>query len=176
MRMERAGHVYPPYRIKPDRALARKLMAGLGLDGEPVRVPPTYMIFLRGETLGVDLFTDLDIPRQKALHGGQRYEWFAPVTVGRRARCHREGREDQEKQGKRGPIWFADVSFEYRRTRDGSAGIARGHAPREAIVRLPWQFASLATFCSRNHCRRPAASGVAVFSRGTQDPNPDPCR
>src|SRR3990170_43283 len=79
MRMDRLGHVYPAYRIKPDRMLARKFMVGLGVDGEPERVPPTYMIFLRGETLGVDLFKDLDIPRQKALHGGQRYEWFAPL-------------------------------------------------------------------------------------------------
>src|SRR6187431_3238012 len=80
MRMDRAGHVYPPYRLRPNRRLAKQFLTGLGLTDGPDRVPPTYMIFLRGETLGVDLFKDLDIPRQKALHGGQRYEWFAPVT------------------------------------------------------------------------------------------------
>ena len=118
MRMERAGHVYPPYRIKPDRVLARALMAGLGLDSEPERVPPTYMIFLRGEALGVDLFEDLDIPRQKALHGGQRYEWFAPIDWDDELEVTARVEKISEKQGKRGPIWFADVAFEYRRTRD----------------------------------------------------------
>jgi MaoC dehydratase-like protein len=119
MRMERAGHVYPPYRIKPDRALARQFMAGLGFDREPERVPPTYMIFLRGEQLGVDLFTDLDIPRQKALHGGQRYEWFEPLSWEDELAVTATVDKIAEKQGKRGPIWFADVTFEYRRTRDG---------------------------------------------------------
>jgi hypothetical protein len=118
MHMERAGHVYPPYRIKPDRALARLFMTGLGIDGEPDRVPPTYMIFLRGETLGVDLFKDLDIPRQKALHGGQRYEWFEPITWDDEFAVTAKVEKISEKQGKRGPIWFADVSFEYRRVRD----------------------------------------------------------
>jgi N-terminal half of MaoC dehydratase len=118
MRMERTGHVYPPYRIKPDRALARHLMAGLGLDGVPDRVPPTYMNFLRGETSGVDLFTDLDIPRQKALHGGQRYEWFEPILWDDEYAVTAKVEKISEKQGKRGPIWFADVAFEYRRARD----------------------------------------------------------
>lgn len=118
MRMERAGHVYPAYRIKPDRKLARQLMAGLGVDGEPERVPPTYMIFLRGETLGVDLFEDLDIPRQKALHGGQRYEWFGPISWDDELAVIAKVDRITEKQGKRGPIWFADVTFEYRRIRD----------------------------------------------------------
>jgi len=119
MRMERAGHCYPPYRIKPDRGLAKKLMAGLGLDDEPARVPPTYMIFLRGEALGVDLFGDLDIPRHKALHGGQRYEWFEPVDWDDELEVHAKVDKLIEKQGKGGAIWFADVSFEYRRVRDG---------------------------------------------------------
>lgn len=118
MRMDRLGHAYPPYRIKPDRTLARQFMAGLGIDGDPQRVPPTYMIFLRGETLGVDLFTDLDIPRQKALHGGQRYEWFEPITWDDELDVHAKVDKITEKQGKRGPIWFADVTFEYRRVGD----------------------------------------------------------
>lgn len=118
MRMERSGHAYPPYRLKPDRALARKFMAGLGIDGEPERVPPTYMIFLRGETLGVDLFKDLDIPRQKALHGGQRYEWFEAIGWDDELDVHAKVGKIVEKQGKRGPVWFADVTFDYRRVRD----------------------------------------------------------
>jgi len=118
MRMERSGHSYPPYRLKPDRALARKFMAGLGIDGDPERVPPTYMIFLRGETLGVDLFADLDIPRQKALHGGQRYEWFKPIGWDDELAVHAKVDKIVEKQGKRGPVWFADVTFDYRRVSD----------------------------------------------------------
>jgi hypothetical protein len=118
MRMDRVGHVYPPYRLKPDRALARKLMSGLGIDRTPDRVPPTYMIFLRGEGLGVDLFTDLDIPRQKALHGGQRYEWFAQLDWDEEVAVTATVDKIVEKQGKRGPVWFADVRFDYRRVRD----------------------------------------------------------
>jgi N-terminal half of MaoC dehydratase len=118
MRMERAGHVYPRYRIKPDRALARALIAGLGFDSEPEHVPPTYMIFLRGETFGVDLFEDLDIPREKALHGGQRYEWFAPIAWDDELEVTTRIEKISEKQGKRGPIWFADVALEYHRVDD----------------------------------------------------------
>ena len=118
MRMDRAGHVYPPYRIKPNRGLAKQFLVGLGLDAEPQSVPPTYMIFLRGETLGVDLFKDLDIPREKALHGGQRYEWFAPVTWEDELKVTATVDKIVEKQGKRGPVWFADARFDYRRASD----------------------------------------------------------
>jgi len=118
MRMDQAGHVYPPYRIKPDRALARQFLTGLGLPTDPDKVPPTYMIFLRGESLGVDLFKDLDIPRQKALHGGQRYEWFAPIGWDDELNVTATIEKITEKQGKRGPVWFADVRFDYRRAGD----------------------------------------------------------
>jgi hypothetical protein len=123
MRMERSGHVYRPYRLRPDRALARQFMAGLGFEIEPVNVPPTYLIFLRGETLGVDLFKDLDISRLKALHGGQRYEWFAPITWDDELEVTATVDKITEKQGKRGPIWFADVRFEYRRASDGMLAV-----------------------------------------------------
>jgi hypothetical protein len=119
MRMDRLGYIYPSYRIKPDRTLARKFMAGLGVESGPEQVPPTYMIFLRGETLGVDLFKDLDIPRQKALHGGQRYEWFEPISWDDELDVRAKVDKISEKQGKRGPIWFADITFEYRRATDG---------------------------------------------------------
>jgi len=76
------------------------------------------MIFLRGETLGVDLFADLDIPRQKALHGGQRYEWFEPIGWDDELAVHAKVDNIVEKQGKRGPVWFADVTFDYRRVSD----------------------------------------------------------
>jgi hypothetical protein len=111
------GHVYPPYRLQPDRGLARKFMTALGAEDDGT-VPPTYLIFLRGETLGVDLFRDLDIARQKALHGGQRYEWFAPVRFEDELAVTARIDRITEKQGKRGPVWFADVSFEYRRAAD----------------------------------------------------------
>jgi hypothetical protein len=119
MRQEQAGHVYPPYRLKPDRSLARQLMAGMGIEKEQERVPPTYMIFLRGEALGVDLFKDLDIPRQKALHGGQRYEWFEPISWDDELDVTAKVDKITEKQGKRGLVWFADITFEYCRARDG---------------------------------------------------------
>lgn len=120
MRMERAGHVYPPFRVRPDRSLARKMAAGMGVDADPEHVPPTYMIFLRGETRGVNLFADLDIPRQKALHGGQRYEWYGPIGWDDEIDVTVKIDEIIEKQSKRGPIWFANVSFEYRRASDGA--------------------------------------------------------
>ena len=33
MNMQLEGKVYPPYRLKPDRALAAKMLAGQGLAG-----------------------------------------------------------------------------------------------------------------------------------------------
>jgi hypothetical protein len=118
MRVERAGHVYPAFRVRPDRTLAKKMMAGMGIDADPEHVPPTYMIFLRGESRGVNLFADLDIPRQKALHGGQRYEWYGPIGWDDEFDVTVKINEIIEKQSKRGPIWFANVSFEYRRAGD----------------------------------------------------------
>ncbi|MBZ0148839.1 MAG: MaoC family dehydratase N-terminal domain-containing protein [Pseudorhodoplanes sp.] len=119
MKSAMQGHVYPPYRLQPNRELARKFMAALGVDKDPVSVPPTYLIFLRGETLGVDLFRDLDIPREKALHGGQRYEWFAPLNFEDELDVTARIDKITEKQGKRGAVWFADITFEYRRANDG---------------------------------------------------------
>lgn len=118
MRLDLEGKIYPPFRLVPDRAMAAAMYRAMGL-AEPDAVPPAYLLFLRGETRGVDLFADLDIPRARALHGGQRYEWRAPVgwddaldvtaTVTRLA----------AKEGKGGRLWFADVRFDYRRARDG---------------------------------------------------------
>lgn len=121
MRTELQGRTYPPYRLRPDRDKARKLMDALGAPDDNT-LPLTYLIFLRGETLGVDLFKDLDIPREKALHGGQRYEWFAPVTFDDELSVTATIDRVTEKQGKRGPIWFADVSFEYRKA-DGELAL-----------------------------------------------------
>lgn len=114
MRAELQGRAYPPYTLRPDRDKATKFMAALGVPYNG-KVPLTYLIFLRGETLGVDLFKDLDIPREKALHGGQRYEWFAPITFDDELSVVATIDKVIEKQGKRGPVWFADVSFEYRK-------------------------------------------------------------
>ncbi len=116
MRSELQGHTYDPFLIQPSRDLARKFLTALGAEDDG-HVPLTYLVFLRGETRGVDLFTDLDIPREKALHGGQRYEWFAPVTFDDELSVTAHIDKVVEKQSKRGPIWFADVSFEYRKTR-----------------------------------------------------------
>ncbi|HEY7608104.1 MAG TPA: MaoC family dehydratase N-terminal domain-containing protein [Alphaproteobacteria bacterium] len=114
MNMQLEGKVYPPYRLKPDRALAAKMLAGQGLADAPTTVPPTYFIFLRGETRGVDLFTDLDIPREKALHAGQRYEWLAPIGWDDEVEVTARIASLAEKQGKGGKLWFADVEYEYR--------------------------------------------------------------
>jgi hypothetical protein len=114
MRVELQGRVYPPYKLRPDRDKARQFMAALG-EAESSKPPLTYLVFLRGETLGVDLFKDLDIPREKALHGGQRYEWFAPISFDDELNVTATIEKVIEKAGKRGAIWFADVSFEYRK-------------------------------------------------------------
>ena len=114
MNMQLAGKVYPPYRLRPDRALAAKMLAGQGLAGDAAEVPPTYFIFLRGAPHGVDLFTDLDIPREKALHGGQRYEWHAPIAWNDEVEVTARIASLAEKQGKAGKLWFADVEYEYR--------------------------------------------------------------
>ncbi|MGD9920785.1 MAG: MaoC family dehydratase N-terminal domain-containing protein [Pseudorhodoplanes sp.] len=133
MRAELQGRIYPPYRLRPDRYKASKLTAALGLAADD-RVPLTYLIFLRGETLGVDLFKDLDIPREKALHGGQRYEWFAPVTFDDELSVTATNRQsDREtEQARADPVrrHFARISQAERRT-----GPARGHASRQAIMR-----------------------------------------
>ena len=118
MQTQMTGHVYPPYRLKPDRELARKLRTALAWDEDDV-VPATYLIFLRGERLGVDLFDDIAIPRQKALLGGQRYEWFAPVSFDDELSVRATVGTVTEKQGKRGTISFVNVTYEYRRVRDG---------------------------------------------------------
>ena len=118
MNKQLAGKVYPPYRLKPDRALAAKMLAGQGLGGAPeaasATVPPIYFIFLRGETRGVDLFADLDIPREKALHGGQRYEWLAPIGWDDEVEVTARIAKLAAKEGKGGKLWFADVEYEYR--------------------------------------------------------------
>jgi hypothetical protein len=119
MNMQLEGKVYPPYRLKPDRALAEKMLAGQGIGaGAPkadsATVPPTYFIFLRGETRGVDLFTELDIPREKALHAGQRYEWLAPVGWDDEVEVTARIAKLTAKESKAGRLWFADVEYEYR--------------------------------------------------------------
>ncbi len=113
MNMHLEGKIYPPYRLKPDRARAAAMLAGMGI-AAPVDLPPTYFIFLRGAAAGVDLFADLDIPRQKALHGGQRYEWFAPIGWDDELKVTTKIEKLAAKEGKAGKLWFADVSYEYR--------------------------------------------------------------
>lgn len=123
MRKEREGWVYPTYRIRPDRELARKYLAAQGVAGTPAEVPPTYMIFLRGEAHGVDLFKDLDIPRQRALHGGQRYEWLAPIGWEDDVDVTAKVLRITEKTGKNGTLWFADVEYEYRLARSNELAV-----------------------------------------------------
>lgn len=113
MNMEKQGTVFPPYKVTPDRRLARLFMEGSGVDVDPVEVPPTYLIFLRGETLGVNVFTELNIPRQKALHGGQRYDWVRPVQWGETLTTTVSVKSIIEKQGSNGKIWFADIEYAY---------------------------------------------------------------
>ena len=123
MRKEREGWTYPAYRLLPDRALAAKYLEAQGEAADLAAVPLTYMIFLRGEAHGVDLFKDLDIPRDKALHGGQRYEWHAPIGWDEALDVTATVERITEKTGKNGTLWFADVAYEYRRARDGALAL-----------------------------------------------------
>jgi hypothetical protein len=124
MNLALQGHAYPPYRLKPDRGLAAAMLEGQGLDpAQHAGVPPTYFIFLRGEARGADIFRDLDIPRLKALHGGQRYEWFEPIGWDDEVEVVCRIEKVTEKESKSGTIWFADVAYEYRRVRDGALAL-----------------------------------------------------
>ena len=123
MRMERQGHSYPTYRLKPDRELAALYLQAQGDDRKPETVPPTYMIFLRGETLGLNLFEDLDIPRTQALHAGQRYEWFLPVSWDDELEVTATVSKITEKDGRRGKIWFADVTYDYCKIPSGDLAL-----------------------------------------------------
>ena len=114
MRMEREGHVYPTYRLRPSKALAAKYLESQGAEVDLAGVPLTYMIFLRGEAHGVDLFRDLDIPRQRALHGGQRYEWHAPIGWDDDVDVTPRVVKITEKSTRAGPLWIAEVAYEYR--------------------------------------------------------------
>ena len=123
MRMDRQGFVYPPYRLRIDRELAAQYVAAQGVGNADDQVPPTYMIFLRGESHGVDLFVDLDIPRQRALHGGQRYEWFAPIGWDDAFDVTARVVKMTQKTSKSGPLWFADVEYEYRNADSGELAL-----------------------------------------------------
>ncbi|MGE4125577.1 MAG: MaoC family dehydratase N-terminal domain-containing protein [Pusillimonas sp.] len=113
MRMQMQGYVYPVYRLSPDKELAAKMLRSMGATTDPDTVPPTYLIFLRGESHGVDLFKDLDIPRDRALHGGQRYEWFEPIDWDTTLEVTATVRSITEKTTKNGTLWFADVEYDY---------------------------------------------------------------
>lgn len=120
---EHEGRAYPPARLKPDPDLAARYWRALGQTPPPAELPPTYLIFLRCERLGIDLFTDLNIPREQALHGGQRYEWFAPIGLNDVLDVHVRIDRVTEKQSKSGPLWFVDVSFEYRLADSGQLAL-----------------------------------------------------
>lgn len=120
MNVDMQGYVYPPFSLKPDKALAEKFLRGQGAPVDLDTVPPTYLIFLRGETRGADLFSDLGIPREKALHGGQRYEWLAPFGWDDELAVTVTVEKIVEKEGRQGKIWFADVAFDYARAADGT--------------------------------------------------------
>jgi hypothetical protein len=117
------GRSYPPYRLTPDRQVGREYWKALGLDEAPAEVPLTYLIFLRGEKLGVDLFRDLDIPRHQALHGGQRYEWFQPVGWNDALDVSVRIERVTEKASRSGVLWFADVVYDYRRADSGELAV-----------------------------------------------------
>lgn len=113
------GKTYPPFRLRPSRELVRKYWQSLGEDADCALVPLTYLIFLRSEAQGIDLFRDLDIPRELALHGGQRYEWFAPVSMDDEMEVSVRVERVAEKTSKTGPLWFVDVGYEYRLMHSG---------------------------------------------------------
>ncbi len=119
MRMEMQGHVYPPYPLRIDKGLAEKFLRSMGLQSELGDVPPTYLIFLRGEAKGVNLFTDLEIPRNRALHGGQKYEWFSSIQWDDNMEVTAKVVSITEKTTKSGPLWIADVEYDYKRVSNG---------------------------------------------------------
>lgn len=121
--MEHEGRVFPRRRLSPDPELAQLYWRTLGVDSPPEALPLTYLIFLRSEGLGVNLFEELGIPRQQALHGGQRYEWF--LTVAPDTELDVDIRVDRvvHKQSKSGPLSFVDVTFEYRLASSGELAV-----------------------------------------------------
>ncbi|MGI9026190.1 MAG: FAS1-like dehydratase domain-containing protein [Burkholderiaceae bacterium] len=123
MSKDHEGKAYPSFRLKPRRELVRKYWQSLGEDPDSALLPLTYLIFLRGAAHGVDLFADLDIPRELALHGGQRYEWFSPIAVDDELEVSVRVERIAEKASKAGPLWFADVSYEYRLVRNGEVAL-----------------------------------------------------
>lgn len=127
MNMSMQGHRWPPYRLTPDRELAARFLRGQGADPEAPgaldRVPPTYLIFLRGEMHGVKLFHDLDISYERALHGGQKYEWFRPVGWDDEIEVTAHVKSMTEKAGRKGKIWFADVEYDYTDTATGERAV-----------------------------------------------------
>ena len=119
MNMDRQGYVFPPFTVRPEKALAEKLLRGQGAAVDLETVPPTYMIFLRGETRGADLFEALGIDRRRALHGGQRYEWHEPLAWDEALSVTATVETIAEKQGRSGRIRFAEVALDYARA-DGT--------------------------------------------------------
>jgi hypothetical protein len=117
------GRTYPPYRIRIERPVGQDYWRAMGMAGEPDSVPLTYFIFLRGETRGVDLFRDLDIPRKQALHGGQRYEWFEPLHWNDELDVVASVERVTSKQSKGGPLWFADVVYDYHQVATGRLAV-----------------------------------------------------
>lgn len=117
------GRSYPPYRLRPDRAMGLQYVQSLGMSALPDQPPLTYLIFLRGETQGVDLFSDLDIPRHQALHGGQRYEWHAPVAWDDELEVRVRIDRVLEKNSKAGPLWFVDATFDYHHVPSGALAV-----------------------------------------------------
>jgi hypothetical protein len=123
MNMQLEGHVYPAFRLRADRTRAGEMLAGMGIAAPPAEPPPTYFIFLRAASHGVDLFKDLDIPREKALHAGQRYDWLAPIGWDDELEVTARIEKLTAKEGKAGKLWFADVVFEYRLVRSGALAL-----------------------------------------------------
>ena len=125
MRVEMQGHVYPPYRLRPDRGLARKFMSALGVNAEPRNRRRPISSFFAARSWGLIFSRIIHIPREKALHGGQRYEWFSPVSFDDEfVVTARVENKIVEKEGKRGKVWFADgVDFEYRLAQSGELAV-----------------------------------------------------
>ena len=118
MRKHFEGHVFPSFKLRPNRTLAAQYLESQGAPADASEVPPTYMIFLRAEAHGIDPFENLDIPRRKALHGGQRYEWFAPIGCDDELEVSTRVERVTEKTGKAGTLWFVDVVYDYRLLRN----------------------------------------------------------
>ena len=61
--------------------------------------------------------------RELALHGGQRYEWFAPIGWNDDVQVTATVLKIVEKTTKNGPLWIADIQYDYALANTGELAV-----------------------------------------------------